>query len=196
MQSNKLCLNHLQNASNRISILKIFKRKNIGEEIMPKVETVTNDKQSDNPEVIAFPPMLFAGTLLFGLILRFIFPVSFLPLSVSIVLGLSLIMAAGLIARSAFRSMSRAKTAVDPSLPTTAIVSNGIFASTRNPLYLSMTLLCAGIALLFNAVWTFPLMVPLLAVIQNGVIKREERYLERKFGNEYVRYKQSVRRWV
>jgi len=151
---------------------------------------------ADNPGVIAFPPALFAGTLMLGLLLRFIFPVNFLPLSIAIASGVVVLVGAALIAVSAFRAMRRAETAVDPSLPTTAIVSDGAFGFSRNPIYLSLTLLYVGIALLFNTPWALLLLLPLIAVVQNGVIKREERYLEQKFGEEYLRYKASVRRWV
>jgi len=150
----------------------------------------------DNPGVIAFPPALFAGTLALGLLLHFIFPVNFLPRSIAIASGVVVIVGAALIAISAFRAMRRAQTAVNPSHPTTAIVSDGAFGFSRNPIYLSLTLLYVGIALLFNALWVLLLLLPLVVVVQSGVIRREERYLERKFGDEYLRYKGSVRRWV
>ena len=150
----------------------------------------------DNPGVIAFPPALFAGTLAIGLLLHFIFPVAFLPQMIAIASGVIVLVGAALIAVSAFRAMRRAQTAVNPSLPTTAIVSDGAFGFSRNPIYLSLTLLYIGIALLFDALWALLLLLPLIVVVQNGVIKREERYLEQKFGDEYLHYKASVRRWV
>ena len=155
-----------------------------------------SEETMDNPGVIAFPPALFAGTLALGLLLHFIFPINFLPRSLSIASGVILLVGAALIAISAFRAMRRAQTAVNPSQPTTAIVSNGAFGFSRNPLYLSLTMLYVGIALLFNALWALLLLLPLIVVVQNGVIKREEHYLEQKFGDEYLRYKASVRRWV
>lgn len=150
----------------------------------------------DNPGVIAFPPALYAGTLFAGLLLHLLFPIYLLPRSVAIVLGAAIIFVAGLIAISAIRAMRRASTAVNPSLPTTAIVSGGVFAFSRNPIYLSFTLLYCGIALLFNSLWAFLFLPPLIAVVHTGVIKREENYLEQKFGDEYLRYKARVRRWI
>ena len=151
---------------------------------------------SDNPGVIAFPPALYAGTLFIGLLLSSVFPIDWLPRSIKITLGAVIIIGTALIAVSAFRAMRRAQTAVNPSLPTTAIVSDGAFGFSRNPIYLSLTLLYVGIALLFNTLWALLLLLPLIVVVQNGVIKLEERYLEQKFGDEYLRYKASVRRWV
>ncbi len=155
-----------------------------------------SEETMDNPRVIAFPPALFAGTLALGLSLHFIFPINFLPRSLSIVSGVVLLVGAALIAISAFRAMRRAQTAVNPSQPTTAIVFDGAFGFSRNPLYLSLTMLYVGIGLLFNALWALLLLLPLIVVVQNGVIKREEHYLEQKFGDKYLRYKASVRRWV
>ena len=155
-----------------------------------------NEQIADKPGVIAFPPALYGVTLAIGLALSFFFPVRFLPLSISLPLAALALIAAGWFSTSAFRTMTRAQTAIDPEKPATAIVSDGAFRFSRNPLYLSLTLLYIGISLLLNAVWAFALLLPLLAVVQIGVIQREEVYLERKFGDEYLRYKAQVRRWL
>ena len=155
-----------------------------------------NQQISDNAEVIAFPPALYAVTLLIGLVLNFVFPVSFLTRSVSLLLAAIAVISAGWISASAFRAMNRAQTAVDPAKPTTAIVSDGVFRLTRNPLYLSLTLLYIGISFIFSALWALLLLLPLLVIVHIGVIKREEIYLERKFGDEYRQYKAQVRRWL
>ena len=72
----------------------------------------------------------------------------------------------------------------------------GPFRYTRNPGYLSMAMIYAGIAARANALWAILVLPVALLVIQRGVIEREERYLERKFGEEYLRYKTTVRRWI
>lgn len=155
-----------------------------------------SEQTADNPGVIAFPPALFGGTLALGLLLHFIFPINFLRRSIAIALGVVLLVGAAAIANSAFRAMRRAQTAVNPSSPTTAIVSDGAFGFSRNPLYLSLTMLYGGITLIFNSLWALLLLLPLVIVVQKGAIESEELYLERKFGDEYLRYKASVRRWV
>ena len=76
------------------------------------------------------------------------------------------------------------------------MVTQGPFRYTRNPAYLSMTIIYTGISSLVNALWAILLLPVALLVIQRGVIEREERYLERKFGEEYIRYKAQVRRWI
>lgn len=159
-------------------------------------EAANAEKKADNPGVIVFPPALYAGTLFAGLLLHFIYPIYFLPRSAAVASGAAIIFAALLIAISAVRAMRRAKTAVNPSQPTTAIVAEGAFRFSRNPIYLSMTLLYFGIALLFNSFWAVLLLPPLIAIVEIGIIRREEIYLKQKFGDEYLRYKGRVRRWL
>ena len=157
------------------------------------------NESRDNPGVIAPPPMIYAGTLIVGLVLHALFPVRlvrFLSRTARAVLGGSLVGFAATLATLAFRTMRRAHTNVDPSQPATALVTEGPFKLTRNPLYLSLTLFYAGIAILVNALWAMLLLPMALLVMRKGVIEREERYLERKFGEEYLRYKASVRRWI
>src|SRR5580704_8862327 len=83
-----------------------------------------------------------------------------------------------------------------PALPTTALVVDGIYRQTRNPLYLGTTLIYLGLGVAAGSLWAIVLVVPLLWVINVGVVAREERYLERKFGDAYRAYKARVRRWI
>ena len=94
------------------------------------------------------------------------------------------------------RLFAAAGTNVPPTLPTTALVVDGIYRRTRNPLYLGMTLVYLGLGVAAGSLWAIGLVVPLLWVINVGVVKREERYLERKFGDAYRAYKARVRRWI
>ena len=158
-----------------------------------------NTEVRDNPGVIAPPPLIYAVPLIIGLILHALFPVRlfrFLPRMARAILGGSLIGFALTFVTFAFREMRRAHTNVDPTQPTTALVVEGPFKLTRNPLYLSLTLLYAGITILVNTLWAMLLLPVILVVMRWGVIDREERYLERKFGEQYLRYKASVHRWI
>jgi protein-S-isoprenylcysteine O-methyltransferase Ste14 len=146
----------------------------------------------DNPGVVAPPPLIYAGAL--GLVANRLYPIAFLPRAVSRVLGLPLIFGGLTIGLLGFREMRRAETNVDPYKPATAIVTEGPYRFTRNPLYVGMTLVYSGITALFNA---FPaaMLLPLaLAVMRGGVIEREERYLERKFGGDFVHHRQNPAR--
>ena len=154
------------------------------------------DNMQDNAGVIAPPPLIYAGALAVGLLLHRAFPVKFLSRGVARILGATLIGIAGTVITSAVREMRRADTPVNPTEPTRALVVEGPFRFTRNPLYLSLTLLYAGIASFVNTLWAMLLLPVVLIVMNRGVIDREEQYLERKFGEEYVSYKERVRRWI
>lgn len=105
-------------------------------------------------------------------------------------------MAATILVVWAQRTMAGAGESANVYKPNGAIVSTGPFAFTRNPMYLSITLLYAGIAFVFNTVWPIVLLPAVLTLIQYGVISREERYLESKFGDVYRQYRARVRRWL
>jgi protein-S-isoprenylcysteine O-methyltransferase Ste14 len=83
------------------------------------------------------------------------------------------------------RAMRRADTPTNPYKPVSHIIATeGPFRYTRNSAFLSMTMMYTGIASLANALWAIILLPAALLVIRRGVIEREERYLERKFGEE------------
>lgn len=72
----------------------------------------------------------------------------------------------------------------------------GPYRITRNPMYLALSLLYLGIGLMTGGIWVLGLIIPAVVTMNLGVIAREERYLERKFGPAYLSYKTSVRRWL
>ncbi len=150
----------------------------------------------DKANVIALPPLIYATAFLVGLLLHLAFPTRFLPPTLARWLGSLFILISGLIVVSALRALRRAQTTFDVSKPTTAIVAEGPFRYSRNPMYVSLTLLYLGVTCWMNALWILLLVVPLVVLVQRGVIVREEAYLERKFGEEYLSYKSRVRRWI
>ncbi len=150
----------------------------------------------DNPGVIVFPPLLFGGALLAGLALHALFPWRPIPGPVAQPVG-AILMVLGLwVGGWGERTMKRAGTNVRPSLPALVLVTAGPFAYSRNPLYLSVIALYAGITLVVNAVWPFLLLVPAVLVAHFGIVRREERYLDAKFGDAYRGYAARVRRWI
>lgn len=90
----------------------------------------------------------------------------------------------------------RAGTNVETYRPSTTVVRDGLYRFSRNPIYLSLGLDDAGIGIAAASFWVLALLIPLFLIIRYGVIAREERYLEQKFGAEYFAYKQSTRRWL
>ena len=152
--------------------------------------------ERDNAGVVALPPLIYGAAFALGLTIHFLLPVQLLPRNLALWIGALLIPVSFAIVASSIRTMDRAKTTHDVRRPSTAVVTNGPFRFSRNPMYLSMMLLYLGVASMINSLWMFLLAVPLVAVMQRGVIKREERYLERKFGEEYLCYKARARRWI
>jgi protein-S-isoprenylcysteine O-methyltransferase Ste14 len=110
-------------------------------------------------------------------------------------LGILIVLGAVAIAALAVREMRAAHTPLDVRKASTRIVTSGVFQKSRNPIYLGLVLLCAGIALV-DSLWLLVLALSLAGVLQKGVIEPEEAYLERHFGEEYLRYKAKVRRWI
>ncbi len=146
--------------------------------------------------MIAPPPLIYSAAVALGLTLHKLAPVAFLPRTIARPLGWLLISLAAAPGLSAPVTLLRSKTALLPHHSTTRIVSSGPFKYTRNPIYLSFTLLYAGISAVVNSLWAALLLPLVLVVMQRGVIEREERYLDRKFGDEYRQYKARVRRWI
>jgi protein-S-isoprenylcysteine O-methyltransferase Ste14 len=151
---------------------------------------------ADNPGVIAPPPLIYAGALAAGLLANRRYRISFLPRRVARMLGWPLVACGLAVGFIGDREMRRAETNVDPYKPATTVVTGGPFRYTRNPLYLSMTLIYGGISALANALPAALLLLVVLRLMRRGVIEREERYLERKFGDEYIEYKVGTPRWI
>lgn len=150
----------------------------------------------DSPAVVVFPPLLFGGTLAVGLTLHWLRPVHlFLPV-VARVLGVAILFLSWLLVHAAEKAMKRAGTNIRPDQPTLAIVTDGPFRVSRNPMYLASTGLYLAVTLLFNAVWPLVLLPLMLIALHWGVIRREERYLEAKFGAPYREYQSRVPRWL
>ena len=156
-----------------------------------------SDDRKDNPGFLFPPPLTYLLSLLTGLVLDKRFHVPFLlPRGVTRALGWPLLVSGVLLNRWFNFTMRRAETPIDPRKPVSNLTTDGPFRYTRNPAYLSLTMIYAGIAILRRALWTILLLPAVLFVIQRDQIEREERYLERTFGEEYLRYKAQVRRWV
>jgi len=153
-------------------------------------------EKRDNPGVVAPPPLIFAAALGAGLLFNRRRPMPFLPRPLPRLLGWPLVAAGISLALWGLREMRRAGTNVDPYRPTTAIVEGGPYAYTRNPLYVAMALVYAGLSARANALPAASLLPVVLHIVDRGVVRREERYLEGKFGEEYGRYKGRVRRWI
>jgi protein-S-isoprenylcysteine O-methyltransferase Ste14 len=150
----------------------------------------------DSPGVIARPPLIAVAILLAGVVSHLLRPVPIGPRMPLRLTGAALALAGVCIALAARAMMVRAGTNMSPTLPATTIVTGGPYRLTRNPMYLALCLLNLGVGLLLCDLVPAALTAVLAAVLNFGVVAREERYLERKFGAEYSAYKRRVRRWL
>jgi protein-S-isoprenylcysteine O-methyltransferase Ste14 len=149
--------------------------------------------------VIGRPPLLFLAALLLGLASDRLLPWPFAVPGTDLVrwiTGASMILVGLALGAVGIRNFSRAGTPVPTNEPTRVLVTTGIHRWTRNPIYLGMFLVYGGIGIAARSPWTLILIVPLGITIRYGVVAREERYLETRFGGTYRAYKVTVRRWL
>ena len=131
-----------------------------------------------------------------GLALDFALPYPLLPSAIQFRFGAAIVIASIAIIPATIACFRAAGTSIHVHQPTTAIITGGVYRFSRNPIYLAMTLLILGIGVAVDGIWVVAMLAPTLIVMHYGVIAREERYLESKFGEEYLNYKHSVRRWI
>lgn len=152
------------------------------------------------PEVanlgIVRPPVVYLATIVTGSVLEFAWPTAFLPRGFATPVGSALVVAAVVLFFFSVGKFRAAGTPVPGNRPTTAIVSTGPYGFSRNPVYVAFSLLQLGMAAWINSLWLIATLIVAIALMTTVVIPREERYLERKFGTEYLDYKARVRRWI
>ncbi|MFN2563438.1 MAG: isoprenylcysteine carboxylmethyltransferase family protein [Gemmatimonadaceae bacterium] len=151
---------------------------------------------ADTAGVVAPPPLIYLAAIVAGAVLERVWRWRIPTARWGAVLGALLIGAAIVLLAWAVREFARTQTSPKPHEPTTAIVTSGPFGFTRNPIYIAFTLVQLGVGLWAASGWILAMVIPALIVIRYGVVAREERYLERKFGEDYASYRRTVRRWV
>jgi protein-S-isoprenylcysteine O-methyltransferase Ste14 len=150
---------------------------------------VTKD---DNPRVRVPPPLIFLALLMLGLLIDRRTPGSNLQIFASVTSGIGGLMLI-VVALGLFRTN---KTSPEPWKAANALVSDGIYRFSRNPMYLGMAILCLSAAFFFGSPSAVALTLVAIAVIDRTVIVREEAYLRRRFGADYLAYCGKVRRWL
>jgi protein-S-isoprenylcysteine O-methyltransferase Ste14 len=146
-----------------------------------------------NPGLLR-PPVIFLCAVLVGIALNLAWPVHFVPRNVWVLGSLIVVCAVALFLLS-YREFQAAGTSVRGSTSSTTIVKTGPYRFSRNPIYLAFILFVLGLSVWLNNLWMLVTLVPAVGIIARVVIPREERFLERNFGDAYLSYKSSVRRW-
>jgi len=153
----------------------------------------------DHAGVIAPPPLLALAAIVLGLVLDWLMPAYVLVVLLTrferIFIAVLLFAAGAALAAPALYGFRAAGTHVEPWKSATALVTQGVFAWLRNPMYVSLTLFLIALSLALASDWMLVMTVAFVLVIHFGVVKREERYLEAKFGDAYRQYKARVPRY-
>ena len=150
----------------------------------------------DTPGLPAPPPLVFLGGLLLGGVLEAFFPTDAPAWWVRVLVAVAGLGGGYLLAGRALRSFASVGTTPNPFEPSTAIATGGPYRFTRNPMYLGMALAYVGLAFAIGILWALAALPVVLLVIDRVIIKREERYLKARFGEQYLAYKRRVRRWL
>jgi len=145
--------------------------------------------------VLLRPPVVFLYAILLGIALNWAWSLPFRP-STPGWLGPLILLCAAVLFGLAVRAFRAAGTPVRGSEPTTTIVRTGPYRFSRNPIYLSFILLVLGLSVWLNNLWLLIMLVPAVGFVAAVVIPQEERFLERKFHDQYLNYKAEVRRWL
>ena len=154
---------------------------------------------TDYADVAIAPPLLFLGALAMGCVLSLILPIGPGLASangLALAVGLTFIALGFALVALSFRRFRMAGTSVVPGEPATALIVEGPYRFTRNPIYIGFVLIYFGFAIVLTSLWVLLLLIPVSIVLQRGVVEREEAYLERQFGAAYAKYKARVPRWL
>jgi protein-S-isoprenylcysteine O-methyltransferase Ste14 len=155
--------------------------------------------RKDIPGVIAPPPLIALSAVLIGLLLDWLMPVFVLATLLGPwwrgFLGGILVTSGFAIGIAGRQRFVEAETNVNPWKPALHLATAGVYRYVRNPMYAGMLVMAGGLGIAFASDWTLVMVVPLALVLHYGVVVREERYLEAKFGEPYRQYKTHATRW-
>ena len=151
---------------------------------------------TDHAGVVLPPPLIYVVFFIAGMGLEHYFPLARIAAATGRVLGALFGFSCLALTTWSVKRFWASGTSIVPIRPTTALVIEGPYRFTRNPMYVGLLLLYLGVACWFGLLWPLLLAPGLVWVMGTAVIGREERYLERKFGDEYRRYQTRVRRWL
>jgi protein-S-isoprenylcysteine O-methyltransferase Ste14 len=151
------------------------------------------------PGVLPLPPLIYVAAIAISIVLHYAYPLPWLSSPLSDILfaaGWLVLLGVAALLFTAIRTMTRAKTTLNPNATPDHLVTSGPFAITRNPMYLANTLLMIGVGMISGITWFLPLAVIAAFLTQKVSIEREEKMLTEKFGKRYRDYAKHVRRWI
>ncbi len=155
-------------------------------------------KKKDGPGVYLPPPLLYVLIFLLSVLVQkqFPLPLVFFTTNISFVLAIIFVIAGLCIVLPALIKFFRTKNTLIPFLPANSLQTTGIYSITRNPMYLGLLFLYIGIGFLKGNFYTMMLIPLVILAVDYLVIVKEEKYLIRAFGNDFLEYMKNVRRWI
>ena len=155
-------------------------------------------KTTDSPGINFPPPLIYAVIFLAAIFIQKKISIDdhFFKSRMTPIIGILFILIAVYYSVRSMNQFIQTKNTIIPNKPAESLQTTGIYHSTRNPMYLSLMLVYLGLSCLIGNWWNIILFPLLLLVIQEYIIKKEEKYLTRKFGQEYIDYTNRVRRWL
>ena len=155
-----------------------------------------SSKAHERPGLPVHPPVIYLVALMIGIGLNHKWPIAPMPGRWGDVIGIILIVLGITIMPPVLLRFRRAGTSFNPHKPASALITDGPYRLSRNPAYVALTLWYLGVGFALNNGWVLLLSPPLVLVMDRCVIRKEEQHLEAEFGEEYRRYKVTVRRWL
>jgi protein-S-isoprenylcysteine O-methyltransferase Ste14 len=151
---------------------------------------------SDTPDVRVVPPLVYLVGLCVGLLISVWMPITVVSNLLAWLLGGVLFLCGAVLAGSAVLRFASEGTTVRPDRAANKFVVEGPYRITRNPMYLGLAIAYLGITIADQSLWALLLFPVVLLIIQRAVIEHEEAFLTRRFGADYLAYKERVRRWL
>lgn len=154
------------------------------------------NQKDDHAQVVVNPFLIYVAFGLIAVLLQRTIPLPLLSHPDIPLIGVIVMIVSFLSGLPAVLNMIAAKTTANPHRSTTRLVFSGPYRFSRNPMYIGLTLLYAGLMIYLRSVWGIILLPIVIWLITIWVIVPEEKYLAQKFGAEYLNYKSTVRRWI
>jgi protein-S-isoprenylcysteine O-methyltransferase Ste14 len=153
---------------------------------------------TDSPGVYIPPPLIYVVVFLAALFIQKKVPIndSMFHWAATKVAGILLLLGSLFLLVASLRQFFITKNTLVPIRPASSLQTNNIYSISRNPMYAGLATVYLGLTCFIGNWWSLLLFPVLVLIVQQYIIKREEQYLVRKFGMEYLSYKMKVRRWL
>lgn len=160
--------------------------------------TILMPVSEDSPGIYIPPPLIYVAIFFLSILVQQTWPLatSFFHTQTATIIGILFVIATLVVNVTAIRQFVRSKNTIVTIKAAHSLQTTGIYSRTRNPMYLGLVLLYTGLAFLTGNWWTLILLPFLVIVVDFFMIRPEEKYLERRFGNSYLEYRKKVRRWI